>query len=268
MLEHELAARNAPKTSSLKVAWAVPTRDADHILWLMREKLNQTALVAPVIEMKLFTDKVSEHAPPPDMLFPMPGSDSDSMAQLLEHLSARLGAENVVQLVAKDDHRPEAAMVVEPYPHVLGVSRASERRLVAGSCTGFSDEAAMDDLSDIVDMSGNEENAVFSSALLPDYVELHCLSNFSFLRGALHSQELAATALEHGYTVLAIMDECSLAGVVRAHGAIKDIQAKAELAVAEARAYGQTLAEKRNAQADRRQRIAAYRCRRRPHSAR
>lgn len=113
LLEHELAARHAPKTSTFKVAWAVPTREADHILWLLREKLNQTTLAAPVIEMKLLADKISEHAPPPDTLFPMPGSDSESMAQLLERLSARLGAENVVQLVARDDHRPEAAMTVE-----------------------------------------------------------------------------------------------------------------------------------------------------------
>jgi protein ImuB len=113
LLEHEPAARHAPKTSTFKVAWAVPTREADHILWLLREKLNQTTLAAPEIEMKLLADKISEHAPPPDTLFPMPGSDSESMAQLLERLSARLGAENVVQLVARDDHRPEAAMTVE-----------------------------------------------------------------------------------------------------------------------------------------------------------
>jgi protein ImuB len=119
LLEHELAARHAPKTSALKIAWAVPTRDADHILWLLREKLNQTTLIAPVIEMKLFADKVSEHAPPADTLFPMPTSDGESMAQLLERLSARLGAENVMQLVARDDHRPEAAMSAEAYQPAL-----------------------------------------------------------------------------------------------------------------------------------------------------
>ncbi|MEZ2351789.1 DNA polymerase Y family protein [Caballeronia sp. RCC_10] len=115
LLEHELAARNAPKTSTLQIAWAVPTRDADHILWLLREKLNQTTLIAPVIEMKLLADKVSEHTPPSDTLFPMPASDNESMAKLLERLSARLGAENVVQLVEREDHRPEVAMTVEPY---------------------------------------------------------------------------------------------------------------------------------------------------------
>ncbi|HTS23536.1 MAG TPA: error-prone DNA polymerase [Casimicrobiaceae bacterium] len=49
------------------------------------------------------------------------------------------------------------------------------------------------------------------------YAELHCLSNFSFLRGASHPEELVARARELGYAALAITDECSLAGVVRAH---------------------------------------------------
>ncbi|MDB5912839.1 MAG: dnaE2 [Ramlibacter sp.] len=53
---------------------------------------------------------------------------------------------------------------------------------------------------------------------LPDYAELHCLSNFSFQRGASHPQELVQRAHELGYSALAITDECSVAGVVRAHG--------------------------------------------------
>ena len=53
------------------------------------------------------------------------------------------------------------------------------------------------------------------------YAELHCLSNFTFLRGASHAEELVAQARELGYTALAITDECSLAGVVRAHAAVK-----------------------------------------------
>ncbi|WP_394790573.1 error-prone DNA polymerase [Rhodoferax sp.] len=57
---------------------------------------------------------------------------------------------------------------------------------------------------------------------LPGYAELHCLSNFSFQRGASHPEELVARALELGYTALAITDECSVAGVVRAHVAARD----------------------------------------------
>jgi error-prone DNA polymerase len=56
---------------------------------------------------------------------------------------------------------------------------------------------------------------------LPAYAELHCLSNFSFLRGASHPEELVRRAVELGYTALAVTDECSLAGVVRAHAAAR-----------------------------------------------
>ena len=52
---------------------------------------------------------------------------------------------------------------------------------------------------------------------LPGYAELHCRSNFSFLCGASHPEELVERALALGYSALAITDECSLAGVVRAH---------------------------------------------------
>ena len=58
-------------------------------------------------------------------------------------------------------------------------------------------------------------------AFLPDYAELHCLSNFSFLRGASHPEELVERAKALGYSALALTDECSLAGVVRAHVAAK-----------------------------------------------
>lgn len=50
----------------------------------------------------------------------------------------------------------------------------------------------------------------------PAYAELHCLSNFTFLRGAAHAQELFARAARCGYEALAVTDECSLAGIVRA----------------------------------------------------
>ncbi len=56
---------------------------------------------------------------------------------------------------------------------------------------------------------------------LPDYAELFCLSNFSFLHGASHAEELVARAVQLGYAALAITDECSLAGVVRAHAEAK-----------------------------------------------
>ncbi len=62
--------------------------------------------------------------------------------------------------------------------------------------------------------------------MLPQYAELHCLTNFTFLRGASHPEELAARAAALGYAALAITDECSVAGVVRARTAAKDHKLK------------------------------------------
>ena len=56
------------------------------------------------------------------------------------------------------------------------------------------------------------------------YAELHCASNFSFLRGASHPEELVERALALEYTALAITDECSFAGSVRAHLALRDLR--------------------------------------------
>ena len=61
---------------------------------------------------------------------------------------------------------------------------------------------------------------------VPQYVELQCLSNFSFLRGASRPEELVARAKQLGYTAIAIADECSMAGVVRAHTAAKEHELK------------------------------------------
>ena len=60
------------------------------------------------------------------------------------------------------------------------------------------------------------------TAPAPAYAELHCLSNFTFLRGASRPAELVQQAQQLGYSALAITDECSVAGVVRAHMAAQD----------------------------------------------
>ncbi|GAB2891615.1 error-prone DNA polymerase [Uliginosibacterium flavum] len=59
---------------------------------------------------------------------------------------------------------------------------------------------------------------------LPDYAELHCLSSFSFLRGASLPAELIQQAAQRGYRALAITDECSLAGIVQAWQAQRELE--------------------------------------------
>ncbi|MFM0078742.1 error-prone DNA polymerase [Paraburkholderia sediminicola] len=59
--------------------------------------------------------------------------------------------------------------------------------------------------------------------VLPAYAELFCFSNFTFLHGASHAEELSERAAQLGYSALAVTDECSFAGVVRAHVAAKKV---------------------------------------------
>ena len=63
-------------------------------------------------------------------------------------------------------------------------------------------------------------DAAFS---LPGYAELHCLSCFSFQRGASHPGELVERACKLGYSAIAITDECSVSGVVRAYAAWREL---------------------------------------------
>lgn len=64
-----------------------------------------------------------------------------------------------------------------------------------------------------------------------NYAELHCLSNFTFLKGASHPEELMSQAEALGYRALAITDECSVAGVVRAYAAKRDLSLNIKLIV-------------------------------------
>ena len=63
------------------------------------------------------------------------------------------------------------------------------------------------------------------------YAELFCQTNFSFLHGASHPQEMFRQAYFHGYKALAITDECSVAGVVRAYSEIEQNQLDLQLII-------------------------------------
>lgn len=58
---------------------------------------------------------------------------------------------------------------------------------------------------------------------LPNYAELQCVSHFSFLRGASPPEALVQRASELGYSAIALTDECSLAGIVKAHVEAKEL---------------------------------------------
>ena len=57
----------------------------------------------------------------------------------------------------------------------------------------------------------------------PAYAELQVTTNFSFLRGASHPAELVLTAAALGHRAIAVTDHNSVAGIVRAHQAAKEV---------------------------------------------
>jgi error-prone DNA polymerase len=75
-------------------------------------------------------------------------------------------------------------------------------------------------LEDIMPKAGNHQAKQRS----PHYAELQVTTNFSFLRGASHAEELVAQAKVLGLSAIAVTDRNTLAGVVRAHAAGKDAE--------------------------------------------
>lgn len=103
----------APVTT-LELALAEPSRDAAHMLALLRERLAHVQLPAPTLELAIESDDIVRRPPPNAELFPTPQSERAGLVQLIERLQARLGREQVQCLVPVADHRPERATQVVP----------------------------------------------------------------------------------------------------------------------------------------------------------
>ena len=108
LLEHERGRQACPPTP-VELLLAEPTwRDA-HIVRLLKERLGQLELAAPVIGLALEAAEVEPMAPLSDSLFPEAGGSPADRQRLFELLVARLGPENVVQPAPRADYRPEQA---------------------------------------------------------------------------------------------------------------------------------------------------------------
>lgn len=107
-LEHERG-RLAIAPSTLVIALAQASWQETHLSRLLKERLAQLKLTAPVIAIRLHATQVAMMQAPSACLFPEPGGTSEDAQRLLELLVARLGAENVLQAAPQADHRPEMA---------------------------------------------------------------------------------------------------------------------------------------------------------------
>jgi len=98
-----------PQATSLEIALAEPSRDSEHLLVLLRERLAHVQLPAPTLEIALQAEDIVKRAAPNSELFPTRQSENEGLTRLIERLQARLGADQVQRLAAVEDHRPERA---------------------------------------------------------------------------------------------------------------------------------------------------------------
>jgi len=98
-----------PQATSLEIALAEPSRDSEHLLVLLRERLAQVQLPAPTLEIALQAEDIVKRAAPNSELFPTRQSENEGLTRLIERLQARLGADQVQRLAGVEDHRPERA---------------------------------------------------------------------------------------------------------------------------------------------------------------
>ena len=113
---HDFHRRDDPPLGELPVRTAEPTRQAGHLLRLLGEWLARVRLAAPVGELSLFCDEIEPLVEATPSLLPgvAEATAGESLAQLIERLSARLGSTQVCRPMPRSDHRPEAQQAWRP----------------------------------------------------------------------------------------------------------------------------------------------------------
>ena len=94
---------------------------------MLRERLTRLQLAAPTLELRLHCHQLHRSPAPNGELFPTRQGEQQGLARLLERLRARLGDEQVLQLQAAADHRPELASRLEPLRATLPGASAPAR---------------------------------------------------------------------------------------------------------------------------------------------
>lgn len=107
-------AKDAPDEERLQIRTAELTRATGHFARLLTEHLNKTQLAAAVEEIRLRADEVAPLEETSASLLQEKARQAESLMQLVERLSARLGPDRVLRPVLRADHRPESLQVWLP----------------------------------------------------------------------------------------------------------------------------------------------------------
>ena len=123
--------KNLPPCEQLTLRMAQPTQDIAHLRRLVGEHLARAALAAPVRHLRLRSLEVASWAGATTSLLPEDKVQGERLHQLVERLSARLGADRVLAPVARSDHRPEQMQQWLPARDALARTRVGSAPLVA-----------------------------------------------------------------------------------------------------------------------------------------
>lgn len=97
--------------SRITLGVAAPERDAERLTALARERLGRLVLPAPVLGMRVEADRLFPYTARSASWLPDPGQQGGEWLHLVDKLTARLGADRVYRLQAREDHRPERSTV-------------------------------------------------------------------------------------------------------------------------------------------------------------
>jgi protein ImuB len=113
VMKHESLRRSLPD-SQLTVALAERSRDPEHLLTVLKERLQRLVLPAPVYHLGLEVDRVAPFAGENAALLPDPARAATDFTRLIDRLKARLGDETVYRLALVADFRPEKGACAVP----------------------------------------------------------------------------------------------------------------------------------------------------------
>ena len=110
---------DVPDHGEITIRTAQTTRQIEHFARLLTEQLAQTQLAAAVDEISLHAQDAEPLEEISASLLNEKARDAESVTQLIERLSARLGPDKVLRAVLRSDYRPEAVQVWQPATQAL-----------------------------------------------------------------------------------------------------------------------------------------------------
>ncbi|MEO5655623.1 MAG: DNA polymerase Y family protein, partial [Nitrosospira sp.] len=114
ILHHEYSLRQPHRSTPINIRLSEQSDDPDHLMILLRERLERTKLMAPVCGLELVADEITAGIEANLELFPTAQSEATSLNRFIEKLSSRLGPQAITSLQAVSDYRPECSQRFSP----------------------------------------------------------------------------------------------------------------------------------------------------------